>query len=899
VQKIIQFFFRKMYSFIYNYNSISKVKKFTNKLLINLVIFVMIPFLGYSQSNQWAVKNQELQDHWQIQSSDKIKADDKEISTINFKPIDWYNAKVPSSTLGSLVDDGVFKDVFFNRNLENIPTSMFDDPWWYRKVFNVEEINPGQAYRLRFNGISYSADIWLNGEKIASSDTIQGSFRQFVFDVTPFIKKGENVLALKVAKAEGGDLNIGFVDWNPEPADNNMGIWRDVHFLESGPVSIENPFIITDVDTATLDHANITLRITLQNNSDQNITGFLKADIEKDISISKPVSLNAHESKEIILTPDEYHQLSVDHPRLWWTHDLGKPNLYSLEINFVTNNQISDTRKLKFGIRSIIGGWTEQGFRVYRLNGKKILIKGGGWTDPMLLNATPEYVRAGIDYAVHMNLNAIRMEGFWGQDQYIFDLCDEKGILVMAGFSCQWEWNDIFGGKYEDKYGAIVTPDQMDVAAKSLNDQIVWLRNHPSIFLWLYGSDKWPRPILEQKYLDVLKVDDPTRPYVQSAHEWVSEITGPTGVKMRGPYDYVPPDYWYIDKFYGGAFGFNTETGPGPEIPVLESLQKMIPKDSLWPIGSSWLYHAARGQFHNLTAYNNAMNERLGHATTLTDYLRKAQYLNYEGMRAMFEAFEANRFEATGIIQWMYNASWPKLWWQLYDFYLMPTGAFYGARDANEPLHISYNYGDTGINVMNNTLEKVNGLSAQISVYDFSMNKVLQKTVSVKNLKPQEVLHVFKLPTEMDVSKTWFLDLRLFDDHNNKVSNNFYVLSTQGDSLDEKKSTWFITPQSQFADLTMLENLPTVKLTTSETRMVNGDSTIINVKVKNPTGHLAFMVYLDLKKENSNESVVPVFWDENYFTLLPGEERTVSVWCHTSDLEGQKAKVVVGGWNAE
>ncbi|MEO6843651.1 MAG: sugar-binding domain-containing protein [Ginsengibacter sp.] len=863
------------------------------------IILFTIPFAGFSQNDQWAAGNQELKDHWQIQSSDKINAGDETISTLNFKPQNWYDAKVPSSTLGSLVDDGVFKNVFFNRNLENIPASFFDAPWWYRKTFNVENINPGQVYRLRFNGISYRADIWVNGKKIASADTIEGSFRQFIFDVTPFIKKGENVLALKVSKAEDGELNIGFVDWNPEPADNNMGVWRDVDLISTGPVGIEQPFIITDVDTATRDHAAITLKIKLHNYSDKEINGTLNANIEKDIHISKEVQLASGETKDVILDSNDYPALKINHPRLWWTHDLGTPNLYSLEINYVTNNQVSDVRKMKFGIRTVNGYWSGAGFRAYRLNGKNILIKGGGWTDPMLLNATPNYERAGIEYAVHTNLNTIRMEGFWGHDQHLFDLCDEKGLLIMAGFSCQWEWNEYFGGNYEDTNGAIRTPKQIDVAAKSWHDQIVRLRNHPSVFLWLYGSDKWPRPELEQKYLDILKADDPTRPYVQSAAQWVSEITGPTGVKMRGPYDYVPPDYWYIDKFYGGAFGFNTETGPGPEIPVLESLEKMIPKDSLWPIGSSWLYHAARVTFHNLTAYNYAMKERLGYATNLTDYLRKAQYLNYEGMRAMFEAFEVNKFKATGIIQWMFNASWPKLWWQLYDFYLMPNGAFYGARDANEPLHISYNYGDTGIDVMNNTSERANELSAQITVYDFSMNKVLQKSVIVNNLNSQEVRDVFKLPTEMDLSKTWFLDLRLFDKQNNSASTNFYVLSTQGDSLDEKKSTWYITPQSQFADLTMLQSLPSVKLTTSETGMVDGDSTIVNVKVKNPTSNLAFMVYLDLKKEKSNESVVPVFWKQNYFSLLPGEERTIPVWCHTSDLDGQKAKVVVGGWNVE
>jgi len=858
----------------------------------------MMSNISFSQNN-WRVKNTELAGHWQIQSSNKVKANDEEISTLKFHPQNWYAAKVPNSTLGSLVDAGVFKNVFYNRNLEKIPDSLFKAPWWYRRTFNIEKINAGQVYRLRFNGISYYADIWLNGKKVASGDTVKGSFRQFVFDVTPFIKKGENVLAVKVTQGAPADLNIGFVDWNPEPADNHMGIWRDVHFIESGPVAIETPFVITDVDTATLDHANVTLRITLQNFSDKKIDGVLKTNIENNIHLSKNVSLDPHETKEVILTPEEFHQLSMDHPRLWWTHDLGKPNLYSLQINFDISNQVSDTKKIKFGIRSVSGYMTDRGFRAYRLNGKKILIKGGGWTDPMLLNATPEYERAGIDYAVHMNLNAIRMEGFWGSDEHLYNLCDEKGILVMVGFSCQWEWKGIFGGNYEDKYGCIVTPDQIDVAAKSWNDQIVWLRNHPSIFLWLYGSDKWPRPELETKYLTVLKDQDPKRPYAQSAKEWKSEITGPTGMKMRGPYDYVPPDYWYIDTSYGGAFGFNTETGPGPQVPVLESLEKMIPKDSLWPIGSSWLYHAARGKFHNLDAYNNAMDERLGQPNDLKDYLRKAQYLNYEGMRAMFEAFEANRPEATGIIQWMYNASWPKLWWQFYDYYLMPTGALYGARVANEPLHIFYNYGHDAVEVMNNTAKKSSDLTADINVLDANSKSVLKKSLSVSDIGSLETKQIFSLPDNLDVSKTYFLDLRLFNKQHQLVSNNFYVLSTQKDSLAEKKSTWYITPQSQYADLTLLENLPKVKLQKSETVSQKGENTVINVKLKNPSQHVAFMVYMDLKKGQSNESVVPVFWEENYFTLLPGEERTVSVSVHTTDLHGQKGRVVVGGWNVE
>jgi exo-1,4-beta-D-glucosaminidase len=870
--------------------------KMGHKFLV-IIFLLIVPWSVFSQSNPWSVKSDELKDHWQIQSSDKVSAGGENISTLNFKPLNWYAAKVPNSTLGTLVEDGIFKNIFFNRNLEKIPDSLFDAPWWYRRTFVVNNINPEEVYRLRFNGISYSADVWLNGKKIASADTIKGSFRQFIFNITPFIKKGENVLALKVAQAGPGDLNIGFVDWNPEPADNNMGIWRDVHLLETGLVSMDQPFVITDVDTVTLDHANITLKVKLENHSDKNVNGVLKATIGDGIHISKSISLDANESKEIVLTAAEFKALSMDHPKLWWTHDLGKPDLYTLKMNFESGHRISDSIKLKFGIRTVSGYMTDKGFRAYRLNGKKILIKGGGWTDPMLLSATPAYEEAGIDYAVHMNFNALRMEGFWGGNQHIYDLCDEKGILLMVGFSCQWEWKGLMRTATDDKYGVISTPGQIDVATKSLRDQVLWLRNHPSIFLWLYGSDKWPRPELENNYLDVLSTCDNTRPYAQSAKEGTSEITGPTGMKMRGPYDYVPPDYWYIDTTYGGAFGFNTETGPGPEVPVLESLEKMIPKDSLWPISSSWLYHAARGMFHNLTRYNNAMNERLGTPTSLQDYERKAQYLNYEGMRAMFEAFEANRFKATGIIQWMYNASWPKLWWQLYDYYLMPTGALYGARLANEPFHISYNYGYKAVDVMNNTGKTVDELSAEINVLDFNLKSVLKKTISVHDMASKETREIVNLPASLNLSKTYFLDLKLFNRQHQNVGNNFYVLSTEDDSLDVKKSTWFVTPQSHYADLTMLQQLPPVKLQTSETANTHNGKTMIHVKVKNPTSHLAFMVYLDVKKGNSNESVVPVFWSSNYFSLLPGEERTVSVWCHTLDIDGKQPRLVIGGWN--
>ncbi|MBB3186547.1 glycoside hydrolase family 2 protein [Microbacter margulisiae] len=873
------------------------MKRYLNITGLLLALSAALP-ANATKAGEWNVQKEEIRSNWQIQSSAKAGSDGTMLSGANATTKGWYAATVPGSILGSLVNDGIYKDIFYGRNLEKIPESLFNVPWWYRTTFTVGTPSAGQVYRLRFNGISYRADIWLNGKKIASSDTLQGSFRQFVLEVTPYIRKGTNVLALEVTRAGAGELSVGFVDWNPEPADHNMGIWRDVELLGSGPVSIAEPFVETQVDTATLDHAAITISARLHNHSGQRMSGELRGMIGNTVAFSQQVTIPPYTSKEIRFTPSRFPQLKMDHPRLWWVHTLGKPNLYDLHLQFYAGKALSDNNYLRFGIREVSDYITKEGHRGFRLNGKKILVKGGGWTDPMFLNATPAYESAGIDYAVHMNLNAIRMEGFWGHDQHIYDLCDEKGILIMAGFSCQWEWSNLMKTK-DDQYSAIITPEQNDIAAGSWQDQVIWLRNHPSIFLWLYGSDKWPRPTLEKRYLDILKKYDPTRPSVSSAAEHTSVLTGPSAVKMRGPYDYVPPMYWYADTTHGGAFGFNTETGPGPEIPVLESLKKMIPNDSIWPIGSAWMYHAARGAFHNLTAYNRAMDNRLGAPKDLEDYLRKAQYLNYEGMRAMYEAFEANRFRATGIIQWMYNASWPKLWWQLYDYYLMPTGAFYGAQSANEPLHISYNYGNNSIDAMNNTSAVANGLSAEVRVFDFDMKPVFHQTISLHSLPAQATKQVVTLPSDLNVSTTWFLDLRLYNTTHQLISTNFYVLSTRHDELDEAKSNWYITPQSQYADLTMLQQLPMVTLDKRVSVTQQGGNTRVTVKLKNPTKQLAFMVYLDLKDKTRDASVTPVFWGENYFTLLPGEERTISGYCHSADLHGDAAEVTVGGWNVK
>lgn len=844
------------------------------------------------RAQQWITARQPLEGKWQIQSAAKVKEDGKEITAMNFSAEQWYPAKVPGTVMASLVEDGVYKDIFFHNNMEHIATDPFKAPWWHRTTFELPAMAPGQVVQLLFNGINYRASIWLNGKQVAT-DTIRGGFRRFKFDVSQLVHTGTNVLAVKVTAPAPGEPTLGFVDWNPAPPDKNMGIWRDVQLLLSGPVTISQPFVQTTVDTVAFKRASVTVSAVLSNESNAPVTGTLEGHIEDDIHFSQQITLTPNSHQQLTFTPLQYPALIIRNPRLWWTRDLGKPELYQLSLQFKTGNTITDTRKTRFGIRQVSDYINADGHRGYILNGRKLLIRGGGWTDPMLLNATTDYERAGIDYAVQMNLNTIRMEGFWGNNEHLYDLCDEKGILIMVGWSAHWEWDNYMGTKADD-FGGIITPEQQFIAAQSWKDQIIWLRNHPSIFVWVYGSDKLPRPALEQQYLDILRQYDPSRPSLSSAHDNTSTLTGPAAVKMRGPYDYVPPDYWYIDDKNGGAFGFNTETGPGPQVPMLESLRKMIPADSLWPISGAWMYHAARGEFHNLDYYNNAMEKRLGKAVSLEDYLRKAQYLNYEGMRAMLEAFTANRPAATGIIQWMYNSSWPKLWWQLYDYYLLPTAAFYGARKAGEPLHISWNYGRRGVDVINNTGNTTGQLKARIHVLDAALQTIYKTDTLVTGLLPQNAIHLPALPVS-PATGTWYLDLQL-QDKDKTVSRNFYVLSSRQDLLDTAKTNWYVTPQTAFADLTSLQQLPAVKLDMQSKLLAKRDTTFASVVLKNTGNTLAFMVHLDIRRK-SGETVVPVFWEDNDFTLLPGESRVINGYVHTKDLQQQPAVVSLSGWN--
>jgi exo-1,4-beta-D-glucosaminidase len=503
----------------------------------------------------------------------------------------------------------------------------------------------------------------------------------------------------------------------------------------------------------------------------------------------------------------------------------------------------------------------------------------------MMFRPLPERNEAEIKYAKDMNLNAIRMEGKLGTDG-VWDLCDKYGIMVMAGWCCCCHW---------EEWDSWDTTD-VTVAVESQKDQILRLRNHPSFLVWLFGSDNPPPPDIEKDYLDVFNAYAPTLPHLSSATEVSTPLAGPTGVKMNGPYSYEPPIYYYLDESPGGAWSFGTEMGPGENVPPIESVREMLPEDHLWPIDLYWNYHCGGGPFANLNIYTTALDSRYGPATGVEDYCEKAQLMNYESLRAELEAWGRNKYRSTGVITWQYNSAWPSLIWQHYDYSLRPGGAYFGAKKACEPLHVQYSYDDRSICVINSLYVSFNDFNVSAEVYNLDMTEKYSHTTTI-DVEPDSSNRVFTVPSLEGLTTTYFLKLKLEDSSGNLVSSNFYWLSTKQDVLNFRRTTWYYTPQSAFANFTDLEELPLVKLNTSREIESRGEDVVAHIRVGNPTDDIAFFINLKIMRGSRGTEVLPILWSDNYFSLLPGEVREVNATFAAKDLNGSIPFVEVGGLN--
>jgi exo-1,4-beta-D-glucosaminidase len=839
-----------------------------------------------------------LHDGWSLQSSEKAHESGEVLSRPGFDTTGWYAITVPNTVVGALVENGTYPDPYFGMNLRSLPgmtypiaknfellpmspDSPFARSWWYRKEFDLPAALGGRAAALHLDGVNYRANVWLNGHRLADASETAGAFRRHDLDITRWAHAGgRNALAVEVFAPTPTDLAVNWVDWNPMPPDKNMGLWGDVSVTDSGAIALRHPQVVTTLDLPSLDVAHLTVTTEAWNTTDRPVHGTLRGTIG-DIRLDQAVDLAPREKKIVRFTPATTPALDVQKPRLWWPYRMGEPYLHTLALEAEADGALSDRAAVRFGMRQVTSELTEEGHRLFRVNGRKVLVRGGGWSSDMLLRRSSTRLRAEIQYVRDLGLNTIRSEGKFESDEF-FDLADERGILVMIGWCCcdQWEtW---------DKWDA----EDRRVAVLSLADQTRRLRTHPSVFVWVNGSDGPPPPAVEKAYLDELERVDWARPVLSSAADKAA-ASGPSGVKMRGPYEYVPPSYWLLDAKNGGAFGFDTEVSPGAAVPPLETLKEILPPEHLWPIDAFWLFHAGGQEFASLKRFTAALEARYGPATGVADYARKAQALTYEGERAMFEAFARNKYKATGVIQWMLNNAWPSMIWHLYDHSLRPGGGFYGTKKACEPLHVQYSYDDRSVVVVNDRQEDAKGLKVAARVLDLALATRFSREAAI-DVAADGVARAFEIPAALPgLGTTYFVRLDLTDAAGASVSTNFYWLSTRDDVLDFAKTEWFYTPVKRHADLTALAHLPATTLAV----VPAFEPGAARVRVTNTGKALAFQVRLKLTDGAGGAEVLPAAWDDNYVALLPGEAREFRVSFAAGAVHGSPS-VEVEAWNA-
>eukprot|EP01084_Bolivina_argentea_P306874 530357_1 len=863
---------------------------------------------------------------WQLQSSSKINnADGSKISTTDYdtEAKNWYqNVSTPSTVVGGLMQKNVYNfNPYFSTNLQNIPSNDFQVPWWYRTQFSLTN-TPSGSVLLVFEGINYRANLWINGKLYANSSAFVGTLVEFHYDITSHISNNINTIALEIHQPidpiigapspsappqKGCDLAISYIDWNPAPPDSSMGIWKPVYLdiiniSSSSPnIKLRYPMVNASIkvkdknNLSTPSDANLTIMIEV-NNYDSKPQTNLQLNVkinELSININQKISLTANElNKQIFFSYKDFPELQLkDTAQLWWPYQFGNKLQKLYNISFTIGDNIM--HNTRFGIRESTSFLsTKYKYLQYQFNHQNILILGGGYTGDMLHIYNRNDAIHQMEYVLDMGLNTIRLEGKW-PPKWWYELADEMGILIMPGIECCDSWQNWKSWKDE----------QYNVAQASITSVIKNFRIHPSIFTFFASSDQLPPTNVQQLYNKVFSEQSFSNPIVAAASEATSSITGPTGVKMSGPYAWEPPNYWLqstdtIHSDLGGAFGFLTEGGPGASPMSYDSLILTIPSKDLWPMNSIWDYHcgADYGAFGSLKYFTHPLNERYGKSNSAEEYSYKASVASYESHKAMFEAYARNKYvSSTGVIHWMLSNGWPSFIWNLYDYYLNVNGAYFGTKKAlnyRYGYHAMYSYNDNSIWIITNNemvnMNKNNNINNIICIANIrdimnGGNIVYSKniTVSISDLNNDESKKLFDLNINHNIDL--FLVQLLLMNNDMILDENIYWLSSTMDQLDWGRSSWYQTPVSKggYADFTKLQNLKQIELKTNfTTNIINKNNKQYyetNVNIMNPTSdNVAFMVNVKMIRDLDGTSITPIIWSDNFITVFPKETRSLN-----------------------
>ncbi|WP_435056410.1 glycosyl hydrolase 2 galactose-binding domain-containing protein [Streptomyces venezuelae] len=854
-----------------------------------------------------------------IRSAAEVPDTAAAVSTPGYATTGWHRAGPRSTVLAALVADGTHPDPFYSTDQQRIPRGDFAEPWWFRSDFTL----PGTSERtsLDFSGVVSAADVFVNGWQVASAAEVAGVYTRHELDITALVRAGTNTVAFRIRPNDPRKhLTLGWLDWLQPPPDANMGIVRDVLVRRRGPVSLHDAHVVTRLDppSPVPGPAELTVKARVRNDAQAAATATVTATISgpgtgtgtvggTGIVLREEVTLRAGETRTLVFAPDRHPQLRLRRPALWWPAGMGPQNLYGLDVTATVAGDRSDSDRHSFGIRHVKAPLNAAGARQYTINGRPLLIRGAGWSADELLRWDTTAAEDRIKAALDAGLNTLRLEGHVEPDEF-FDLADRYGMLVLPGWECCNKWEGpVNPTGTGEKWNAA---DRLTARA-SMAAEAARLRDRPSVLSFLIGSDFAPDARTEQDYLDALRDADWPTPVVPAASAVTTALSGPSGMRMTGPYDWVPPSYWY-DKREGGATGFNSETSAGPSIPTLDTLRRTLSPaelETLWKSPSAPQYHRSPSRtFSTLKLFDDALTHRYGAPRSLRDYVAKAQLAQYENVRAQFEAYARNATDSkdpsTGVVYWMFNSGWTSLHWQLVDRYLDQGGAYHGAKKANEPLHIQYSYDDRTVAVVNRRPAAVSGLTARVTLFGTDGTSLFDRTVRGLRVggdgaKTTAATVPAVVAADDGPDATYLARLILTDSAGHEVSRNVYWLSTRPDVLDYDASDWYHTPTTGYGDLTGLNSLAAATVTaTARTTHHAGSRSVTKVTVRNTSSGNTPALLTDLHLvDGADAPVLPVRWSDNQISLWPGESAVLTAEHRTADPAGAALRVRISGWN--
>ncbi|KFY33980.1 hypothetical protein V494_07161 [Pseudogymnoascus sp. VKM F-4513 (FW-928)] len=841
---------------------------------------------------------------WYMQSTAETSNDMLVVSKPGFDVASWYRVGSRGTVMAGLLENKVYNDtdLFFSDNLKTmVEHSQFDVPWLYREELTFDPAT-NQRYFLETHGISSKADLYVNGKQLASKETLTGAYGGEKFDITEHLLKGKNAILIRAYPTNYlKDFALGYVDWNPYPPDNGTGVWREVVVSQTGPVSLLKPRVVTDYTGKAASSVTATINVVVKNSGATSVEGKLEGSIDEPSGAKIPVSasytLNANESKTIKLTAQ------IENPQIWWPKAWGAQPLYSLNLAAYIGSEVSDRAAQRtFGVRHVTSSLNSHEDRAFAVNGHPFLVTGGGYSADMFLRFDTTKLVQQFEYILDMGQNTVRLEGKQEHPE-LYDIADRMGIMVLTGWECCDKWE---GWSYNDEAEGVKWVDADYVTAeKQMEHEAYMMQGHASLLGFLVGSDFWPDERASPIYVNKLKELDWDVPIIASASlRGFPENLGSSGMKMDGPYDWVPPNYWYGTQL-GAAFGFGSELGSGVGTPELSSLKKFLTEsdmNDLWTAPDKGLYHMStiESSFYDRKIYNEALYARYGAPTCLDDYLLKAQAMDYEATRVEFEAYSAlknTERPSTGIIYWMLNNAWPSLHWNLFDYYLKPAGSYFGAKVGGRVEHVAFGYGSSKGDVwlINHTLDKKGARTIEIDLLSKDGKTLVARSVDATTT-PNQSQNVATIPKATTLKEAAFLRLVLSDPAGEVLSRNVYWLSPTVDKMDWDNSTWFYTPVTEFANYKTLATIEPAKLsaTAGEATVVDG-KVKVDVTLENTAAVAAYFVRLELR-DGDGEDVLPVLWSDNYVTLWPEEKLVLSVSWGTGEASGE-GKVDISGIN--